>query len=204
MGRPIGDIIQATIKSTVCGQTMLNVLSYRVTAVSSTTDVQVEQSQFGAQLNVANKVIDRMQNAMSNEATIQEVSCQFIRDTRWARSVVEIDIPGGIAVPCATANVAATITKRTEYAGRWAVGSFHLGGVPNDGYDGGLLDPDYKDLVALLAAELIQPIITGAGGTYEPVLLHAPGEHGGYSNLTATEVQDTLRVMRRRTVGLGI
>lgn len=204
MGRPVGSILQVSVRYTSCGQQLLNVLGYRVITQSTEGDVQAEQAGLASQLNAANNLIDKMRACMSNETTVQDVTVQFIRDTRFARTVLEVDAPGTIAEPCATANVACTITKRTEYSGRWAVGAFHIGGLPNTAYDGGLIDTDYKTVANALGAQLLDNIGGVGGGLYQPVIIHPPGTHGGYSALIATETQDTLRVMRRRTVGLGI
>jgi hypothetical protein len=101
--------------------------------------------------------------------------------------------------------VAAVITKRTAFAGRWAVGSFHLGGLPQNAYVNGTLEPTFKTSVGLVAAQLLEDItIAIVGGVYEPVIVHPVAAHDGSTVLRETDVQDTLRVMRRRTVGLGI
>lgn len=205
MGRPVGSILQASIESLVNGQRLLNVLHYKVEAESTEADVKDEQENFATQLNAVGGIVPKMQAAMSIEATISQVVVQFIRPERFARSTLEIDDTGTIASDCNAQNVAAVITKRTAFAGRWAVGAFHLGGVPVNGYVAGNLEPAYKAFVLALAEQLLEPIVIPiVGGTYVPVLVHPIGEHGGSTELAETEVQDTLRVMRRRTVGLGI
>jgi len=205
MGRPLGSIIQATIKYVCNSQVCLNVLHYEVQNVSSHDSAQDEQLAFLSRFNAVSDVIAKLKDCLSQEATIVEAWAQFIRPTRYAKSVLELDAIGGVVSDCHAQNLAATIVKRTEFGGDWAHGSLHLGGVPNNGYSGGLLEPAYKDLVEVLAAQLLEDVASPTGGgIYAPVLLHPPAAHGGSTLLSGSEVMDELRVMRRRTVGLGI
>lgn len=205
MGRPVGSIVQLGIETVCNGQRMLNVLHYRVETESGEADVQAEQENFLAQVNSVNGIIDDMKACLSNDVTVVQAVAQFIRAERWARSVLDIGEQGDSLLPCEAQNVAAVITKRTAFAGRWAIGSFHLGGLPSSAYVAGNLDPTFKLDMEVLALQLLEPIVVPiVGGTYVPVLVHPLGEHGGSTELASTEVQDTLRVMRRRTVGLGI
>ena len=205
MGRPVGSIIQAGIETVVNGQRLLNVLHYKVKLESTEPDAKDEQENFATQLNAVGGIVAKMRAAMSQDATVVRVVAHFIRDQRFARSTLEITGAGLIAEDCTAQNVTATLTKRTAFAGRWAVGSFHLGGLPVTGYVSGNLEPVYKGLVEDLANQLLVEItVPITGGTYTPVLLHPPAAHDGSTELREIDVQETLRVMRRRTVGLGI
>lgn len=205
MGLPVGTIWQVGIESLVSGQRCLNILHYRTTAESTITGIADEAESVAAEMNKVNGVIPKMLACMHTSATIVRVSAQAIRNTRYARQFVEVDEDGSIGTGSVTPNVSAVITKRTTFSGRWAVGSFHLAGIPSSQIVNGLLDSGYKTLVSEIASEILAPLDpTVGGGEYEPILLHPLGQHGGYTALTQADVQDTVRVMRRRTVGLGI
>lgn len=205
MGQPVGSIFQVAIESLVNNQRLLNVLHYRVEEETTEADIQAETENLAGQVLAFNGIVDKMLDCMSNTANVTQVTAQCIRNTRFVRAVVEDNQEGNIVSPCAAQNLAAVITKRTTFSGRWAVGSFHLGGLPVTAYQAGVLDNAFKALVQALADELLDPIVIPAvGGTYIPVLLHPVGQHGGSTVINAVEVQDQVRVMRRRTVGLGI
>lgn len=205
MGLPVGTIWQVGIDTVVNGQRCMNILGYRCTAESTEADIAEETLNLAAAMNAVGGIIPKLVACQSNDALITQVTAQAIRETRYARQVVDIGQAGGVAEDCTAQNLSAVIIKRTAFAGRWAVGSFHVPGLPVTAYVNGAIEPVYKASVVDLAAQLLVPVVIPiVGGTYEPVLIHPVGEHGGSTFLTSTEVQDELRVMRRRTVGLGI
>lgn len=205
MGLPVGTIWQLVIESVVSGQRCLNVLHYRCTTESTISGISAETEAVAADLNSVDGIIPKLLPAMGPNVNIPRVTGQAIRTTRYAKQSVEVDEDGSHANLCTTPNVAAVITKRTTFAGRWAVGSFHVPGVPGTAYSEGMLTTDYKDIITLLAAELLDNLEPAVGGgVYEPILLHPAGLHGGFTTLTECIAQDQVRVMRRRTVGLGI
>jgi len=208
MGVPVGSIFEVSLRSTVCGQKCINVLHYVVTAETSETSIVAESLQLATAADAANALGPKFRACLAQNCTHDEVVAQCIRDTlgtRFARQVLDIGDPGDAVEDAATANVSAVITKRTSFAGRWAVGSFHMPGIGAGFYTNGLVsDVTYKAALNDLGAEILQVITTPLGGEYQPVIYHPDGLHGGYTTLLETELQDQLRVMRRRTVGLGI
>lgn len=208
MGAPVGSIFEVTLRTTVCNQKCLNVLHYVVETESSETSIVAETIQLATAIETAGGLGDKFRGALSALAIHDETVAQCIKDTlgtRFARQVLDVGDPGELAGDVLTANVAAVITKRTSFSGRWAVGSFHMGGVPGSYFSGGLItDAPYKAALNALASEILQSVTTASGGEYQPVIYHPDGLHGGHTMILETELQDQVRVMRRRTVGLGI
>lgn len=208
MGTPVGSVWEVTLKSTVAGQKCLNVLHYVVETESSETSIVAESLQLAEAIGAGGAVGPAFEDCLAQNETFDEIVAQCVKDTlgtRYARQVLDVENPGGFAADCTTPNVSAVITKRTSFSGRWAVGSFHMPGVPATAYVGGMItDATYLGALGVLAAELVQNQTTTSGGEYTPVIYHPDGAHGGFTLLLATEVQEVLRVMRRRTVGLGI
>lgn len=103
-------------------------------------------------------------------------------------------------------NSAAVITRRTVLAGRDQVSNLHMV-IPQTGATvaAGEVTPGWKLLAEPLRAALYTDIVTAGGTDLEPVIYHqgvpAP-DH--YQEVHSAVIQDTARVMRRRTVRLGV
>jgi len=205
MAIPIGSILEVQIETRANEQRCLNILHYRVTTEGSGTGIQAEVEDFLDGVESVSGIIGSYRALMSTEATMWSISGQLIRNDRYARIVHPIDDPGELSGNCTAQNVSAVITKRTELSGRWAVGSFHAACLPESAYLAGKL----KNATLILAQELADDIaetVTGPvrGGVYRPVVLHPQADHGGSTFISGCQAQETLRVVRRRTVGLGI
>lgn len=206
MGAPVGSVFEVTFRTLCANQRCLNVLHYVVETETSETVPAVEAEQLAIAADAALQT--DFLNCLGTNCQLTEVVAQCIRDTlgnRFARQVLAVDAAGTGPAHSDQPNIAGVITKRTNFAGRWAVGSFHMPGVPINTADQGVWEPGgYKSALGVLAAELLESITTASGGVYAPVLYHPTGVPTWTTPLHATEVQDQVRVMRRRTVGLGI
>jgi len=129
---------------------------------------------------------------------------QLIRPFRLAYSRTTRAVPGAHASPTEATNQAATITRKSDFAGRWAQSTLHIGPIPqaNTVQDDGLIAVAYKAKLELFGAATLTPIIA-AGCTFEACIVHPVGVHGGTTPLLTQTIGETVRVMRRRTVRLG-
>lgn len=132
------------------------------------------------------------------------IEAQLIRPIRLAYSRTTRAVTGTHAGNTEATNQAAVITRKSDFAGRWAQSNLHIGPLPQDVtvQDEGVLTAVYKAKLELFAAATITPIIA-AGCTFESIIIHPPTEHAGNTPLTGYAIQDTIRVMRRRTVRVG-
>lgn len=208
MGTPVGSIWEVTLRTTASNQKCLNVLHYVVETETSTGGIAAESLQLANAIDAAGAIGPDFRDCLGSNVIHDEVVAQCIKDTlgtRYARQVLDVGDPGAFPAVSDTANIAATITKRTSFSGRWAVGSFHVPGVPIGTYAAGkFTDAPYIAAVNVLAAELLQSVTTAGGGVYQPVIYHPDGLHDGYTRLQDAERQEEVRTMRRRTVGRGI
>lgn len=209
MAHPIGSIVEVIIEWNILNQRCMSVLHYKVTADSSIVDPVGEAIDVANTVSSPGGIMDAILDCMSANTGSTKVSAQFIRGAggqRFAKATVTAINPGVRAASCTVSNIAAVITKRTIYSGRWAVGSLHIPGLSPGTYDNGkITDASMLGDLNDVAAELLNPITGNVGaGVYSPVVLHKAGVHGGSTDLLSTEVQTTVRTMRRRTVGLGI
>lgn len=115
-----------------------------------------------------------------------------------------------------TANTSAVITKGTARGARGQVGSIHLPGVADLDQVAGELDPALLVFMDQLASAMLLPItVVATGLSMSPVLYHPPYKGDptavppkpprAYSvdPLVRAFPQTQVRVMRRRTLGVG-
>lgn len=203
-----GDIIQVIIKGEANGQTLLNVLYYKAKSgyPEDTYAEAMEELWAAIVVDDITSITDAMVPLMGNNTGINWVQCQRVYPTRDYYYRGAADLQGTHADDCDAPNVSAVITKRSERSGRGRSGSFHLGGIANTTYALGKITPAAQSLLVTLAAgiELVQQETTDGTG-YEPGMFNPElGAGLNWSPIADTTVQETLRVMRRRTVGVGI
>jgi len=136
--------------------------------------------------------------------TLEHIVAQSVLP-RYRRAVYVSGSIGAHAADTETANQAAVITLQSDFAGRDQVSNKHIGPIPQDVtvQDEGNLTVAYKTLLDTLMVGLLSAV-TQIGGTlvFKPVIFHSTGVVN-HDILSAGYVQETIRVMRRRTVGQG-
>jgi hypothetical protein len=199
-----------TFYGTANSQRILNTFGYQLELTSGDEQPADDVSTaFFASLEYIDLETDFL-DVMADAYTLNEAWFQMIFPTRIRKAILERNLTGEIAATTVQQNLAAVISRHGVTADRQNNGGVHLvlpNGATHSGL--GLLTQAYKDLLAPLALAMLEPIPLAVGGsTYvaKPVLIHVEPGSGIVSarEIVATNVQDTVRVMRRRTVGLGI
>lgn len=206
MAAPVNSILEVSIVSKLYFQTILNVLHYRVITVSGVPNTLDEQDAFNVDFaNVAlGGVMDKYKKATMGLQEVVEIRSQFVSPLRFRASKLAVSITG-LRGNNDAANQAVVITKRGQFANRRNIGSIHIPAPGEGDIDAGVLAPAYKPILEDLAAELEQNItVTTGAGVYEPVIYSRGPAPDNWQSIDDCLVQDTARVMRRRTVGLGI
>lgn len=200
----VGDIVRVTIVGSLFQQTIMTVLDYKVT-VSSLDTIRVVANALDAQFDAANDLYDSYRAVTPPEYTHTFTWIQTIRPVRYTKSIFAVDSPGTNATPTKVSNVAAVITKRSESATRRGLGSVHMPIAPTaGGVTNGQIVAPMKTLLNTLGDKIVLDRTVLAGlTTMVPVIVNSafafpPIEYKDYIT------QATSRVMRRRTVGLGI
>lgn len=208
MAAPLNSILEVGFEGTVNGQRTLTVLHYRVTTVSPDPSILGEQETFIAEVGPLGNfnIVAPYIACCGNNFTLNNVTAQFVSPTRTRRSSATFNTPGQVAEAVTAQNVSAVITKRTDLGGRKQIGGVHLPAVPPSRYVGGMLTAAHLTAMATLRAALLATVSPPiAGGSYKPCLWHKKLPAQPASDLVTQLVsQETLRIMRRRTVGLGI
>lgn len=209
MGLAFGDVIALTIEGSIFSQRTLTTLHLRrLTAVNPALTITAELDDITLNASSAGGGADWIESEFLL-ACAQNWSMSFIHAQLVApsRSVKRSRLRGlnGLVITDATApNVAGVMTKRTVLAGRDQVGSIHMPGVPAAGYVDGMLEAVQEVRYEDLAIKLLTNLVATVTAAEYDLVIHHTAFPGTSSKVDTIVVQPELRVMRRRTVGLGI
>lgn len=200
------DIIQLTVEGRKDAQAILNVFTYRVAAAPSSGTVSDNITALIAELwdDPLGTWTTPWLNIMPSDYTLRAIRGQRLAPTRGAYVEVLKQTVGNIAEnPIETANLSWVFIKQSETAGRWAQSPTHMLMPSMNWFTNGELNntagPERAVFLALVPA-IVAP---GDGGSYEPVIYN-PGRVPNFVRITHVTEKQEVRVMRRRTVGLGI
>lgn len=201
----VGQIYLVTFKGTMAGQTLLNTFRYRletlgtaITTADITTNMDLLIASGG---NLSPKFI----GAVPPQYTLDERWYQCVSPSRIRKVIVNAALAGTFAGTGSTPNASVSIERFAEVATRHGVGRLQLPAA-NDSANvtNGIINgPGYTGALAALAAQMILPLtLPTVGSTMKPVLqdLRNPGV---FNYIIGASAKNTMRVMRRRTVGVG-
>lgn len=207
MALPGDAIIEVVFRGILFGQTTMSVMHYRVAAQAPAgVSVQAEMAQLADIFNddTVGELKGLYRAVCPNAYTMTQVSVQPVYPLRY-RKTVRATNSAGIGGDSTTANVQAAITLTTDFAGRNQIGGIHPP-CPTSMASGGILDGDYVNALGDLGQSLITPVSNvGLESSYQLVIWHRGIQPPlSYTGVTGYIPQTEARVMRRRTVGLGI
>lgn len=204
----LGDILEVGFEGTIYSQKVLSVFHYRVdVAPTVITDSILSQASVLNEIKAtgAQDKVTKYLACISNNYTLDRITAQYIYPARYRRSFLYSGAAATRVGAANTANTSAVITKLTRRAGKSFRGSLHLPGIVNSDYSSGTILAPLNNLMVILASDLINPLTEpgGGAGIWNPIIFHrnAPGSFAEIWNDYA--IQQTLRIMRRRTVGVG-
>lgn len=203
-----GTIVQIGLESLVFSQRILMLHYYRCIQASSSVPIDTAIASLLAVLasDGPNSIADPYCSCLPANQTLVGITGQAIYPTRYARQRLIQNQAGAIAGPATVSNIAGTITFYDGFAGRSHTATKHIGTLPPNASTNGLLTTGQKDSLNDLAGQMLQNVVIAGSATWEPVIYHKGGDGPAAKATTmyTWAVGDTVRVMRRRTVGLGI
>lgn len=209
MAVAIGDVFQVIAGGLWQQQQIRLTLTYVISQLTAApTEAQVANSmiqQVGAQPGGANIIETAYKNLLPTNYTLDFWACQKIYPTRWRLQILSRAVPGLNAGACNAPNQAAVVTLTTDQAGRSQQSNLHVGPIPQDNLTqvNGLVTFAYSGLLGNFATQRLAGLASvPVGYAAEPCIYHR-GRVPAFTVLTGYEVGATLRVMRRRTVGVG-
>jgi len=202
------DRIQITWSGIACGQTIQMVRMYQLiggggvagnSVVEDLNDI-TDAIKPGGILPLSDVFLACLPNNYQL-LTIRAQRITPVRSVFWEEAITGAS--GTVVSPCTVANTAGVIVMRTDLAGRDQVSLAHVGPLPTNATDQGLLTNDYRPILQVLADALVTPLgVTDFIGLLYPIIYH---RSSGTSDILRDSVnRQNSRVMRRRTVGYGI
>lgn len=208
MATAVNDIFQVTLVGTSFNQRIMLTHFYRIESQTApqnelvVSDELVDVIKAGGTADLETDYAACLHSGYA----CQEIWAQKIFPTRYRRST-EVGTEVGSAGDMETANVAGSITLHSELSGRDEVANKHIGPLVVSATlvnDGQLL-PAYKGLLETFANIMTNDIVLATGAVnLQPVIYHRANVVPKFSDIVGYIVHDTVRVNRRRTVGLGI
>jgi len=206
MGLATNDVVQVTFFGTLFSQRIMTVLNYVVTqpavGTSIAQDLDDIVTTFGNPAT-ATLPLNKLLACQGPEVVQDYVRAQQIYTARSVYDQLAIASPGTHADSTKTANVAASVTKKSLLAGRHGIGRVQVAGVPDSQLVAGKLNGAYLTLLQTFGDTLIgEKTMAGGALKLKCVITRASGAVA--SAVSQTVPQDTVRTMHRRTVGLGV
>lgn len=216
MAIPAGSIVEIKYEYSVNGQTCMNVLHYTALIAypnENPTLVVPELLTVAAGTGVGT-IPFLMAQAQGNNVSWIRTTAQMIYPTRYIVWQQATALTGAQPTPCTAQNVALVIEKHGEQGARNNTGSFHLGGVASGLYSAGLTTVNGLLALQALADKLDDDLNEAVYGTnWDAAILNKVAipntdptryEIAGSTPIFQVTAKQTVRTMRRRTVGLGI
>lgn len=205
MAISVGDVIRVVYFQRLFGQRIDSVFHLRCTVAPApgTTEAQ-------ALLNIAIRFSDPTFPLLMFWAPLvgpsllfDEVRAQKVWPNRSVYQKFAIGTTGTNADDATTANVAASIEKRTLHPGRKGIGRWQIAGVPATKIISGALAPSYLTSLSGLAGALVgDQSITSDSSKYRFCLWNG-GAITSDDDMFDPQPKDTVRTMRRRTLRVG-
>jgi hypothetical protein len=204
------DLLRFVYEGTLLGQQIRTTWAYRVTSLTGPAATLVDALEAFRTDPQTVALKNAFLDCVPSNYTLNNVAYQWHHADSWySRMEFEIDEVGANGVAL-TPNIQAGITRRGVLARRQGVGGIRIP-VASEAAQitGGLVTNatllKLRDLASLMDDKIFANTIAGTSMTFTPVIIRQTGTPEVYTNEVAeTFAQETVRVMRRRTVGLGI
>lgn len=199
----IGDVMLLSFSGSWHGQRVLNTFYYAITGIVGAPTNAAFQAAFDTAISAGGNLQAKFLACCPVSYTLTERWIQTVAPLRLVKTINASGSPGSSAAPSTTANLAAVITRKGGVANRHNIGSLHVPyGNADFGMANGIIGGVQKVAMDALAAQMTQVVTVGGLGTVTPVLWFKPSILN-VAPIIQANTQTTVRVMRRRTVGVG-
>lgn len=200
-------IIEAITMARINGQVVMMVRHYRQQPASvSYTDGRATLQDFLSQWDAtAGYPYTEWAANASTEVSFFMHRAQFIWPVRFAYESFIPTLPAGaLAPPTSSQNQAIAFTVQSDGVGRSARATVHMAGSPAADLTNGLVTPAALTTLVTLKDALAAPIIILTPAVTLLPCIYTRSSPADSQIITHGTIQPEARVMRRRTVGLGI
>jgi len=201
----VGDNVLVTKTARLFGQLIMSTFGYVVTEKTGAVDQDTAFSQLNIAMCAAGEVHDAYNRCCPDQMLVEDIWYQVIRPTRY-RKYYKADLTTGVfsGFSANTANVASTITRVGELGRRSNISSLHVPAPTGEDWleSGNITVAGLAKLEALADACRATYTIALGSTKFSPSILNGPLA-ANVTPITYAFHQTTVRVMRRRTVGVG-
>jgi len=200
-------ILEVTMLQRYNAQVCMNVLHYRWTSTGPAEGDDLTDLLDALVFNGVGSVTDLLKARNAATWFYTATKYQWVSPIRYTPKLYTDATGFGENVnPALPQNVAAVLTKKAVVATRKGTGGVHFTGLCDDDVLDGFLTAARKTNMDAVAVQLSQVADTGAvlAGSKLTPIIGPQTEASTAPTWTDWISQDTVRVMRRRTVGLGI
>lgn len=201
-----GDKVLLTVTGVLLDQRIMMTFPYLCTEIGSSVQQDDAFTAFRNKLCEANGFMDKLMSVVPQNLTAIEMWFQVLWPVRWNKFIKTSTAAGGRSDDVAvTPNLAQVITRRADRSGRKYRGSVHIPfAITSENAANGVIDAGQLTLLGAFAGKVATEIVTASPTIhFAPSLFHRPIS-ADPDPVTEAFPQATVRVMRRRTVGLGI
>lgn len=200
----VGDRILVTFVGRLLQQRTMNTFLYRVASVPPGTDIGVLAGFIYTELNTTGGLASRYLDCVPVNLSLEQIWIQTIAPTRYTKSIFTVgDVGSGGQAD--TANVQQSITRKGELAGRFSIGGIRVPCATTvDTITDGKLTTSALAALNALAGEMKETLSVASGTATLVPQVGTPPAPVNSIDLVDTIAENTVRVIRRRTVGLGI
>jgi hypothetical protein len=199
-----GAIVELALEGTLDAQRVMNLLHYRVSYTSGGPAGEDELfNALHAAITPTGELIPRYLACISTDFTLDRIRYQVVAPTRTRFRYKDMGITGTGGAPACPPADSACITLRGDGAGRTNRRSLHLPGLPFDWVNQGKVDPGFLTNFANLRLKLehIYTVLTTVD--LQPCIWHRTN-YVQSVQIKDSQLQDSVRTMRRRVLGRGI
>lgn len=210
-------VCQVTYRSTLFGQACLNTFHYRLDlGGGNVADGAAFLLDFNDSLDIAGSMHSAYLGTLPAASVDVFADLQWIDLDRFVKRTFVVGGSGTAAHVPTTANLSSDMMLRADIADRRSIGVKHIPGLGGVAVAAGLVQADQIDNLTTLGEQAtlsvsvgtrtMRPIIFGrarAAYTDKHGVIH-PAIPKSYREVTQGLAETTARVMRRRTVGVGI
>lgn len=198
------DIMEVTFRASYQGSVILNVFHFKVTTVLEGTDYELAMNALGtALLNKYWAAAGLWRDIMVSTYRLNYIRLQKIRPSRLWYIDSTVDQAGAVVEDGIPSNLAAVVIVRSENTARGKSGSKHLTGFARSELEPDVWSADIFDALTELGTQFRDDVVTAAPiVTYTPVIYDRLQNTA--ANIIGMTVVPEVRIMRRRTKGLGI
>lgn len=200
----IGAIFLTNLRWQFAGQTLRNQFHWRLEQNTNGRTIEQVYDALHATLNVAGGLYDKMVGLADSLCVLIDAGQQQIRLDRYAGKGYLLNKPGtNVNVGIDVTQLAAVLTRRAVVATRRGVSSLHIPLSADDAMiDAGVLSAVALTRVGEVGNSILGINNLGDGMNVRPIIYHR-GATPEFNYIETFIAQPQVRVVRRRTVGLG-